>query len=91
MVADVVHRALASRDLADPESITEAKIALLDGVERLLDRSLGPYEARRFRHLAATAKPSEIIPLVHRLNGRVRARQGRALATRTDISDLAWG
>ena len=49
MVADVVHRALASRDLADPESITEAKIALLDGIERLLDRSLGPYEARRFR------------------------------------------
>ncbi len=90
-IAGLVHEALHSRRVDDPESLTEATVALLAGVERLLDRSLGRYEARRFRHLAATAKPSEIIRLVHRLNGGVRAREARALATRTDISDLAWG
>ena len=90
-VARVVYEALRSRDVDDPKSLTDATVALLAGVERLLDRSLGSYETRRFRRLASTAKPSTIIRLVHQLNGRVRARPARALATRSDISNLIWG
>jgi hypothetical protein len=91
VVARVVHEALASRDVEDPESVTEAMVALLVGVETLLERSLGAYERKRFRHLAATGRPSAIIRLVHRLNGRIRDRLARELATRSDVSALIWG
>ena len=90
VVTRLVCEALANRDPDDPQSVTEATVALLDGVETLLDRPLGGYETQRLGRLAATAKPSTIIRLLHRLNGGVRDRQARRLATR-DIIDLAWG
>ena len=91
VVARVVQKALAVRDLEDPESVTEATVALLDGVETLLERSLGAYERKRFRRLAATGESSVIIRLVHRLNGRITDWLARRLATRSDVSELMWG
>ena len=91
VVARVVQKALAAHDVEDPESVTEATVALLDGVETLLERSLGAYEHKRFRRLASTRKSSEIIRVVHRLNGGIRARLARELTTRSDVSELIWG
>ena len=90
-VARLVHEALASRDLDDPESVTEATAALRAGVETLLDRPLGDYEVGRLRRLAATKRPSMIIRFLHRLNGGITDPVARSLATRSNISDLIWG
>ena len=91
VVTRVVHDALASRRLDDPESVTEATRALVAGVKTLLDRPLTGYETTRFRRLAASAKPSVVIRFVHRLNGRIRDREARKLQTRSEISELIWG
>ena len=93
VVAHVVHAALASRDVDDPESLTEAAVALLAAVEALLDRPLTTHEKERLRRLAARARarPSVIIRLLHRLNGGITDLVARELAPRSDISELAWG
>ena len=60
-------------------------------VETLLDRPLGDYETQRLRRVVATERPSAIIRLLHRWNGRITDRVARSLAPRSDISELVWG
>ena len=76
VVARVVLQALAPRDVDDPESVTEATADLLAGVETLLDRPWTDCETRRQRRRSATARPSAIIRLLHRLNGRIHGPRG---------------
>ena len=89
-VARVVRDALAGRDVHDPESVTEATAALPAAVAALRGRPLQAPETQRLRRLVATAKPSEIIRVVHQLNGRITDRLARVLATRSDISEFIW-
>ena len=89
-VARVVRDALAARDVDDPESVTEATYRLGEAVAALRGRPLSDSETRRLRRLVATAKPSEIMRVVHQLNGRITDRVARVLATRSDISEFIW-
>ena len=84
----MVRDALAARDVDDPESVTETTYRLREAVAALLDRPLQAPETQRLRRLVATARPSEIIRVVHGWNGRITDRVARVLATRSDISEL---
>ena len=86
----MVRDAVAARDVHDPESVTEATSALRVAVEALLDRPLSDPETQRLRRLVATARPSEIMRVVHRWNGRITDRVARRLATQSDISEFIW-
>ena len=88
-VARVVRDAVAGRDVHDWESVTEATTALRAAVAALLERPLSDSETQHLRRLA-TAKPSAIIRVVHRWNGRITDRLARSLATRSDISEFIW-
>ena len=90
-VARVVRDALAGRDVHDWESVTEATHPPLPAaVAALLGRPLSDSETQRLRRLVATARPSEIMRVVHRWNGRITDRVARVLATRSDISEFIW-
>ena len=89
-VARVVCDALVARDVDDPESVTEATYRLCEAVAALLERPLSDSETQRLRRLVATARPSEIMRVVHRWNGRITDRVARVLATRSDISEFIW-
>ena len=89
VVTRVVRDALAGRDVHDPESVTEATYRLREAVEALLERPLSDPETQHLRRLA-TAKPSEIMRVVHRWNGRITDRVARSLATQTDTSEFSW-
>ena len=88
-VARVVRDALAARDVHDPESVTETTYRLCEAVAALLGRPLSDSETQRLRRLA-TAKPSEIMRVVHRWNGRITDRVARSLATQSGISEFIW-
>ena len=90
-VARVVRDALTARDVDDPESVTETTYRLCEAVAALRDRPLQAPETQRLRRLVVNARPSEIIRVVHQLNGRITDRVARVLATRSDISELVWG
>ena len=85
----MVRDAVAGRDVHDWESVTEVTYALRVAVAALLERPLSDPEAQHLRRLA-TAKPSEIMRVVHRWNGRITDRLARSLATRSDISEFIW-
>ena len=70
-VARVVRDAVAGRDVHDWESVTEATAALRAAVAALRGRPLSDSETQRLRRLVATARPSEIMRVVHQLNGRI--------------------
>ena len=89
-VARVVRDALAARDVDDPESVTEATYRLCEAVAALRGRPLQAPETQRLRRLVATAKPSEIMRVVHQLNGRITDRVARSLATQSGISEFIW-
>ena len=89
-VARVVRDALAGRDVHDPESVTEATHRLCEAVAALLGHPLSDSERQRLRRLVATARPSEIMRVVHRWNGRITDRVARVLATRSGISEFIW-
>ena len=88
-VARVVCDALTARDVDDPESVTETTYRLCEAVAALLERPLSGSETQRLRRLA-TAKPSEIMRVVHRWNGRITDRVARSLATQSGISEFIW-
>ena len=89
-VARVVRDALAARDVHDWESVTEATYRLCEAVAALLGRPLSDSETERLRRLVATARPSAIMRVVHRWNGRITDRVARVLATRSGISEFIW-
>ena len=86
----VVREAVAGRDVHDWESVTEATAALRAAVAALLGRPLSDSETQRLRRLVATARPSEIMRVVHRWNGRITDRLARSLATQSGISEFIW-
>ena len=86
----VVRDALAGRDVHDWESVTETTTAMRAAVAALRGRPLSDSETQRLRRLVATARPSEIMRVVHQLNGRITDRVARVLATRSGISELIW-
>ena len=85
----MVRDTLAGRDVHDWESVTEATTALRAAVAAFLERPLSDSETQRLRRLA-TAKPSEIMRVVHRWNGRITDRVARSLATQSGISEFIW-
>ena len=89
-VTRVVRAAVAGRDVHDWESVTETTYRLCEAVAALLDRPLQAPETQRLRRLVATARPSAIIRVVHRWNGRITDRVARSLATQSDISEFIW-
>ena len=85
----VVRDAVAGRDVHDWESVTETTYRLRAAVAALRERPLSDSETQRLRRLA-TAKPSEIMRVVHQLNGRITDRLARSLATQSGISEFIW-
>ena len=81
---------LASRDKDDPESLTEVTFGLFAAAEEFLERPLSRAERMQLATQVRTAKPSEIMRLLHQWRGSLTDRAVRTLQRREDVEALCW-